>query len=321
MGRSVENFVDSNGRARVGHRDLARAPLCGIPHDGPSALKWNVLRVGFSPTEDRIVVRRSCVSFLPVVAILALAAGCAEIPKREARTAWRPVAYQGVVFVADGAGNWQGTSLALRDTLEETGVPLRVETFPWSHGNGRFIADQVDEEYARSQGQCLARQVAQLRQSAPSQRIYLVAHSAGAQVVLAAAEALPPGSVERIILLAPAVSSAYDVRPALCCARQGLDVFYSRRDIGWLGIGTYIVGTSDRYWEPAAGRIGFAFQACSPQDAALQAKLRQHPWDASVEWTGHRGGHYGCNSPCYLRAYVAPLFLPDSGPSSAAGIR
>jgi len=91
--------------------------------------------------------------------------------------------------------------------------------------------------------------------------------------------------------------------------------------VGWLGLGTLIVGTSDRSWSSAAGRTGFAFQACSPQDAVLRAKLHQHAWEPSVEWTGHYGGHYGCHAPGYLRSYVVPLFLPNPGPSYAAAIR
>ena len=59
----------------------------------------------------------------------------------------------------------------------------------------------------------------------------------------------------------------------------------------------------------------------SHQDAVLRAKLHQHAWEPSVEWTGHYGGHYGCHAPGYLRSYVVPLFLPNPGPSYAAAIR
>lgn len=48
--------------------------------------------------------------------------------------------------------------------------------------------------------------------------------------------------------------------------------------------------------------------ACSV-DAALCGKLRQHPWDPAVKWTGHSGGHYGNNEPAFLWAYVLPLLL------------
>ena len=84
-----------------------------------------------------------------------------------------------------------------------------------------------------------------------------VAHSAGSLVALTAVEAAPPGSVDRLILLAPAVSSEYDLRPALGNVRQGIDVLRSYRDQWYLGVGAYLVGTTDRRWEAAAGRVGF----------------------------------------------------------------
>ena len=42
-------------------------------------------------------------------------------------------------------------------------------------------------------------------------------------------------------------------------------------------------------------------------DEALYAKLRSHPWDPVVEWTGNRGRHYGTIQPAYVRAYLLPL--------------
>jgi pimeloyl-ACP methyl ester carboxylesterase len=86
-------------------------------------------------------------------------------------------------------------------------------------------------------------------------RISLLGHSAGCAVVLAAAEILPPDSVDRIILLAPSVCDAYDVRPTLRAARDGMDVFYSSRDCLILGVGMRIFGTAERQCRTAAGAV------------------------------------------------------------------
>ena len=137
-------------------------------------------------------------------------------------------------------------------------------------------------------------------------------HSAGCAVVLAAAELLPPQSVDRIILLAPSVCAAYDLRPALRTARDGIDVFHSNEDRLVLGLGVRIVGTTERSSRMAAGQGGFIPVVACPADAALYGKLRQHPWDPVVEWTGHNGGHFGNNEPGFLRAYVLPLLLSGS---------
>ena len=118
---------------------------------------------------------------------------------------------------------------------------------------------------------------------------------------------MPPGSLERIVLLAPAVSNEYDLRPALRTSRQGIDVFTSRRDLGALALATGVVGTADRRHTAAAGRVGFCPLLRCPGDERLYAKLRIHPWDRSVAWTGNHGSHYGTLGQGYLRAYILPL--------------
>src|SRR5262249_3071665 len=136
---------------------------------------------------------------------------------------------QGVVFVMNGAGRLQGTSAALQRVVAEAGLPLAVVTVEWSHG--RLLADQTDWRHAREQGCRLADRIVSYRRSFPDRSIYLAAHSAGSGVALTAAAAVPPSSLKRIILFAPSVSAGYDVRPALRGAHEGMDVFYSRRDV------------------------------------------------------------------------------------------
>jgi pimeloyl-ACP methyl ester carboxylesterase len=217
-----------------------------------------------------------------------------------------------VVFCADGAGNSAGLSTALREAVAAEQLPLCVETVDWSYGPGRYLADETDYAHARDAGCRLAARISAYRQNYPDCRVYLVAHSAGSAVALAAAENLPPASVERIVLLAPAVSSQYDLRPALCTARCGIDVFSSERDWAVLGLGVGVVGTTDRHWSAAAGRVGFKPVGQSPDDAALYAKLREHPWDPCVAWTGNTGGHFGTYlQPRYLHAYVLPLLTRE----------
>jgi pimeloyl-ACP methyl ester carboxylesterase len=252
--------------------------------------------------------------FLPIPGLLlALAAGCATT--HQALDVPAPCCSAGaVVFVADGAGNTAGLSTALRDAVAAEQLPVCVETFDWSYGPYRYLADEMDGRHAREAGCRLAARVAASRQAYPGGKVSLVGHSAGSLVVLAAAENLPPAAVERIVLLAPAVSSGYDLRPALTAARQGIDVFYSERDWAVLGLGVGIIGTTDRRWSAAAGRVGFKPVLACPGDAALYAKLRQHPWDPCVAWTGNTGGHFGTYlEPGYLHAYVLPLLAAAGG--------
>ncbi len=243
-----------------------------------------------------------------IVPVLLAAFGCMSQRHEALAPPPAPRPPCGIIFVADGAGGFEATSTALRESIEEERLPLAVETIEWSHGFGRVISDQVGRRRVHAAAEALAGKIAGTRAACPNLAIYALGHSAGTAVVLEAAELLPAGSMDRIVLLAPSVSADYDLRPALCCAREGIDVFTSSRDWWYLGFGVTLTGTADGRWlTPAAGRVGFRPVVQNLGDAALYAKLQQHPWDPCVAWAGHLGGHYGSHRPEYLRAYVLPL--------------
>jgi len=253
---------------------------------------------------------------ITLVAVV-LCTGCIGLPARTSEPVTCARVDGGVrnlVLVADGAGGFKAASTSLRETAAADGLPLQIQTFAWTHGHWRIIADQVDRGHARRAGAELAREVAVIARSCPAMPVALVGHSAGCAVVLAAAEALPAGSIDRIVLLSPSVSSEHDLRPALACARRGVDVFYSEDDLLYLGLGVAIFGNADRGPNAAAGRTGFHPVFASAKDAALYAKLRQYPWQPCLDWTGNHGGHYGAYQPGFLRAAVLPLLLTDAPP-------
>lgn len=245
---------------------------------------------------------------LPALA-LALLAGCAAT--RPATHCASPcpscVGSDRVLFVADGAGDYGVTTANVRQVVREQRLSWCVEKVQWSHGKLRVFADQTDVAHGRAAGRCLAERIRAYRTANPGCAVSLMAHSAGSAIVLAALEELPPGSVDRVVLLSPSVSCGYDLRPALRTTRCGIDVFYSARDWVVLGLTTGIVGTADRRWIAAAGRVGFCPVPGSAEDARLYEKLRQHPWDQSMSWTGNTGGHFESHEPEFLRSYVLPL--------------
>ena len=245
--------------------------------------------------------------FAPLCALL-LAAGCAST-RQPVLTSGSLLLHADLVFVADGSGDYRTTSLALGEAVTSTGALLRVETVVWSHGYGKMFEDHVDHCNHIREGRRLASLVMAVKQECPNRAVYLVGHSSGAAVILAAAEAVPPETVERIVLLAPAVSSEYDLRPALHSCRQTIEVFASRRDVGALAIAIGFVGTADRRRTSAAGRIGFTPVLACPGDEQLYTKLHIHPWSRAVAWTGNRGSHYGTLGQTFMRAYVLPLLL------------
>jgi pimeloyl-ACP methyl ester carboxylesterase len=244
-----------------------------------------------------------------LILVMAGGAGCAS-HRQVVHTSCLSGQARGIIFAVDGAGGFLATSKAVTQVVAEDHLSMEVVPVEWSHGYGRFVADQVCWTYTQECGCKLAQEITAYHQSFPQAKIFLIAHSAGSGVAITAAEALPPDSIDRIVLLSPSVSSDYDLRPALRAAREGVDVFYSRRDVAQLGVGIALLGTVDRCWGcAAAGRVGFQPQVQCPEDSVLYGKLRQHPWDPALAWTGNRGGHEGSRQPDFLRAFVLPLLL------------
>lgn len=234
------------------------------------------------------------------------AGGCAR-RRPELTTYAAPIPEDGVVFVADGAGNYQKFSHALGRAARDGGFSTQIVTFEWSHGYLRSIADQVDYAHARAQGRHLAQRVLQFRAEYPDRPVYLAGHSAGAMVVIAALECLPPDTVDNAVLISPSLSSFYDLRPSLRGVKRGLHNFYSERDWVYCGLITRTLGTSDRLCTVCSGRVGFkAF--CCPGEEFLLGRLVQRPWTRADAWTGNRGGHFGNYESQFMQLNVLPLF-------------
>ena len=204
-----------------------------------------------------------------------------------------------LVWVLDGAGDLRGCSTALTKTFADNPY-VELRQFYWSHGYRRIVSDQTDYVHARRQGERLAEVIQD--EAKAGRRIVIVAHSAGTAVALAAAEKLPPGSINRLVLLAPSVSNKYDPRPAAKACKEGIDVFCSSRDIWALGVAMRIVGTTDsRHGSQAAGRYGF--------EGISDDRIHQYFWTKDWNALGHTGGHYGCYAPEFAKAHLLPLFL------------
>jgi pimeloyl-ACP methyl ester carboxylesterase len=218
--------------------------------------------------------------------------------------------YRPLVWVLDGAGDLKGSSNALTQVNSAAGNPVELTVFPWSHGYRRLLMDQVDMSHARNQGAKLAQAIMDRKAREPGRRVVVMGHSAGCAVVLTACDLLPIDAIDRVILLAPSVSTGYDIRPTIWSAREGVDVFCSKKDWVALGFVIHVVGTTDNFWSgSAAGRLGFQPKG-STKLAELEAnRLRQHFWSPEVAWTGHTGGHHGMHAPGFVQAYLVPLMI------------
>jgi hypothetical protein len=220
------------------------------------------------------------------------------------------------VVVVDGVGGLDLCGTALRYVLGAAKLPYTIQIVSWGHGFGRWFADLTDVANRDEKAHLVAESVRSYRSSRPLDPIYMVAKSGGSGVVAKALEELDDHQVERVVMLAPALSPSYDLSRALRAVRREIVVFWSPLDLIILGAGTHLFGTIDRIKTASAGMVGFRV----PKDGQLDEnksqqydKLRQIRWRPRMAATGYIGGHFGPDSPLFLRKYVVPL-LQDVEP-------
>src|SRR5262245_28132283 len=158
----------------------------------------------------------------------------------------------GIAFVANGSGGDADLTEGLNEALRGARLPFAVDTTVWTLGLGA-ARDHVATERHVDAGALMAGKVACFRKAYPDRIVILIGHSAGTDVILRAAECLPENTVHRIILLAPSVSSCYDLRAALRSSRSGIDSYWSTED-GVLALAEDMLGTADGQHGPTAGR-------------------------------------------------------------------
>jgi pimeloyl-ACP methyl ester carboxylesterase len=217
----------------------------------------------------------------------------------------------GTVFVVGGVGGLDPLQATAAWALPSAGVPHRIEVFLWTHGILRPLRDLQDIRHLFKQADRLAEADREELARHPARPVYLIGHSAGAALILLAAEKLPPASIERMILLAPAVSPSYDLRPALRATRQELIAFNSTYDRLCLDCCTSLFGTADRVYGPSAGLDGFREpENLDEEGRRLYRRLVQMPWRLSMLWQGTDGWHNGACMPIFLMHRVAPWLMP-----------
>lgn len=218
----------------------------------------------------------------------------------------------GLILTAGGVGGFNLCGTALRYVLG-AGAPYAFHSFPWSHGLGRWFADLTDVANRDARADLLAETVRRFQ--GQGQRVvagvpvFLVGKSGGCGIVVKTLERLDENSVERAILLAPALSPDYDLTRALSAVRGEMVVFWSPLDVFFLGLGTHVFGTVDRVRTSSAGLMGFRVPTppAEPERIRQYGKLRQVGWSPRMAAAGHLGGHFGVDSPVFLKSYVVPL--------------
>lgn len=213
------------------------------------------------------------------------------------------------MIVADGVGGFNVCGRALARVVKSAGLPLTVRVVRWGHGFGRWYADLSKTANQEARAEQVAEAVRLHRDRHPRAPIFFVGKSGGCIVLVKALERLSGVGVERVILLAPALSPNYDLTRALNNVKDEVVVFWSPLDVIILGVGTGLFGTSDRVRSWGAGMVGFRRPSASDPPERIRAyrKLRQVRWSPRMSATGYLGGHLGPDSPLFLKRYVLPL--------------
>jgi len=222
---------------------------------------------------------------------------------------------QPLVFVVNGEASSTHTSDNLLDINTEFHLGLRIHAVNWTRHDAHS-KDVVDQEAQLNAAARIACTVKAVRKDAPNLPIFFVGHSGGAHVVLRAAEMLPEKSIDRIFVLAPAVSSTYDLTRALKTSRGGIDNFYSQED-GLLEHMAEHVGTADGLKCKAAGVVGFRLASSDKKDIEAYKNVRQYRW--TQDFCGG-GGHYTWTRFHNLKKTVAPMLLAPTPISDAPAL-
>ena len=205
------------------------------------------------------------------------------------------------VVLANGVSPQTDIQLNLGNVYENWYVrkPIVVE-IPWTRpfcSNSSNFRDLEAHALGATRMVC---EIQRIRRCNPDSPIVITGYCAGSHVALLAAEQLPPGCVDRIVLLSPGVSTCYDVRCAMRASRLGMDVYYNTDDT-ILDFYEEEVGTADGRRTAIAGRIGFLSGKLG--NDPLLCNLRQ----SNVKCLDVGGGHFATSSEYFLCRYFGPL--------------
>ena len=252
-----------------------------------------------------------------VVLSLAVLAGCSHA---ELKTPDR--LNRGLVIVLPGIEGRSIWNENLVRGLEDANVRQAIEVHQWGTPiPGGALLNLADVERNRGEAARLRDKVLDYRQSYPGRPVQLVGHSAGAGIAVMTAEMMPPGQeLDRLVLLAAAISPDYNLGEALARTDRGIYNCFSEMDNLFLGPGTVLFGTVDRKHTESAGKVGFRMPpGLSGGEARQYDKLHQLSWNPKMVWIGHDGGHFGWAERGFVRQWVAGLVKsqPAMGVASA----
>jgi pimeloyl-ACP methyl ester carboxylesterase len=206
--------------------------------------------------------------------------------------------------------------------LVQSKVPTAIEIYDWTRGPHMLAFNVLDKKRKQRAIQTTVAKIVRYQQEYPGRPVHLIGHSGGGSLAIKTLEALPPESrVTNAILLAPGVSSKYDLRLAQQHTDRGIHNFYSPYDVLISGAFVVAVGTYDGDHLRCAGLVGFDQSQSADMLTRYpnSAPLVQHAYSLDMLGDGHVGGHFGWTTPTFVGRHLAPLlaqtdpvYVPES---------
>jgi pimeloyl-ACP methyl ester carboxylesterase len=208
---------------------------------------------------------------------------------------------QGWLLILPGVGNTRFHLAGFVDAAERQLPDFEVEVRPWGVPFLTFHNLRAHDRNVAT-AESIAAEIAEWRRAHPAERLYLVGYSGGGGMATLITAALPDGvAVDRLILVAPAISPDFPVREQILPhVREFVANFASDRDlqVGW---GTSTFGTIDRKNTASAGAIGFDVDA---------ERLLEHAWSLDDVPYGHHGNHLSYLNRRWQDAKLLPTLDP-----------
>ncbi|MEE8386494.1 MAG: hypothetical protein V3S01_11315 [Dehalococcoidia bacterium] len=188
--------------------------------------------------------------------------------------------------------------------LRRAGIKQAIQVVPYGLTMD-LLGNLVSFERHRTWSAEEAHRIVKYMDTYPRRPVTLIGYSGGGAIAVLVAEAMPEGYLlDRVLLFSSALSSGYDLSPALDRTEKGIVHYWSSTD--WLGPFFAIpLGTMDRLYETPASTLAFDLR---------DERLIQFIWTPEMARYGNYGNHtdYLWNEP-WVEQFVAPWVTREDG--------
>jgi hypothetical protein len=242
-----------------------------------------------------------------VLLLVLILGGCATTQPVAPAATWPKPAVPAYVLHLPGIAGERWIDRNMIRGLVQGGVEGETEIYDWTGTDHGLIA-LTNSKRHQKEADIVAERLTAVRRENPTREIVITAHSGGTGVAVFALERLPADvQVDRVVLIASALSPGYDLSAALRHVSGTMFSFHSALDIAVLNVGTTMMGTIDGRKSAAAGCLGFTVPEGA--DHEQYKKLRQFEYSGQWMQWGNAGSHIGAMSRPFARAVLAPLVI------------